>query len=218
MGAPAAERRPWYALDVPAADARFVFLDSNGLQNVRKAYPAAIAAEQLAWADSVLAGPARYKFVVFHHPLISGGHYRDPWDGRHPESAVAKRRARLLEMFARHGVTAVLAGHEHMFQRVCVRSTDGGGVWHVTCAGGGAPLYVLDHKARDVELAKPLPPGLTVDTGSVFGRSVYSFSRLVLPRADAPEAHAMLTTYHVHSGGRITPLDRVDLARPPGAP
>src|SRR5262249_17522680 len=68
MGRPAAGRHLWYALDVPAANARFVFLDSNALRDSSRA-GIALADEQLAWADSVLAAGPRRRFVVLHHPF-----------------------------------------------------------------------------------------------------------------------------------------------------
>jgi hypothetical protein len=215
MGPPAAEQRLWYAFDVPAADARFVMLDSNSLRDAGTGEAA--AAEQLAWADSVLAAGPRWRFIVLHHGLLSGGHYRDPWSSDHPGSVVAERRVRLLEMCAARHVTAVFAGHEHMYQRVYVE-TQQGGFWHITSAGGGAPLYALDPPIRDIELAKPLPKGMRVVSSSVSARSVYHFCRLVLPRADAADRPVTLEVLRVGAGSGVEVMDRIDLAAPPVAP
>jgi len=217
MGPPPSPQRFWYALDVPAADARFVFLDSNVLREGESGEAKAIAEEQLAWADSALASAGRWRFLVFHHPLLSGGHYRNPWHSDHPESLAAQRRERLLEMCATRGVTAILAGHEHMYQRLFVAAGGGRGFWQVTSAGGGAPLYVLDPKIRDLELRKPLPPGLRVETSSVYARSVYHFCRLVLPRAGVKDAPVILEARRVLHGGRSEEMDRIDLSRPPSS-
>src|SRR5262249_21025926 len=173
----------WYALDVPAADARFVFIDSNALRDSSRA-AAPLAEEQLAWADSMLASGPRRRFVIFHHPLLSGGHYLHPWWSNHPPAGIAERRVRLLEVGAARPVTAIFAGHEHMYQRVYVE-TPGGGFWHITSAGGGSPLYSLDLPIRDLELEKPLPPGMRIARSSVKARSVYHFCRLVLPSPEA---------------------------------
>jgi len=216
MGPPARERRFWYALDAPFADARFVFLDSNALLDPGPGEAAALAEEQLAWADSVLAAGPRRRFVILHHPLLSGGHYRNAWRSHHPESAVARRRARLLEMCAARHVTAIFAGHEHMYQRVFVETADGG-FWHVTSAGGGSPLYPLDPEIHDLELAKPLPEGLRVAPASVNGRSVFHFCRLVLPRGEAGGQPLALEVLRVHGGGRTEVMDRIDLLRGPAA-
>lgn len=218
MGAPAEPGRYWFALELPECDARIVVLDSNALRDAHRGAAAGLAEAQLAWADSVLALPARWKFVVFHHPLISGGHYRNAWNSDRADAPAARRRARLLEMFVARGVTAVFTGHEHLYQRVYVRGTNGGGFWHITAAGGGAPLYVLDPRIRDLELGKPLPPGLGIVPSSVFSKSVYNFCRLALPPANAPGGTLTMRAYRVRSGGRTSPLDRIDLARAPQAP
>ena len=215
MGPPARERRFWYALDVPQADARFVILDSNALRD-SSPEAAPLAEEQLAWADSVLAAGPRLRFLVFHHPLLSAGHYRDAWDSNRPESVAARRRVRLLEMCAARHVTAVFAGHEHMYQRVYVETPDGG-FWHVTSAGGGAPLYSLDPSIRDIELAKPLPAGMRIVRSSVNARSVYHFCRLVLPRGEAGDRPLAFDVLAVGAGGGTKVMDRIDLSRAPPA-
>jgi hypothetical protein len=215
MGPPAADQRLWYALDIPEVGARFVFLDSNSLRDWHPGAAASLAEDQLAWADSVLAtGPPR-RFVVLHHGLLSGGHYRHPWDSNQPGSVIAKRRDRLLEMCAARHVTAMFAGHEHMYQRVYVETADGG-FWHITTAGGGSPLYPFDPPIRDLELSKPLPPGMHVVTASVSTRSVYHFCRLVLPRQ--AERAPTLEVMRVGVGGDATEMDRIELGRfTPGA-
>jgi hypothetical protein len=216
MGAPARDRGFWYAFDAPEADARFVFLDTNALLDSREGEVAALAEAQLAWADSVLATGPRRRIIILHHGLLSGGHYRDVWNSNHPESVSAQRRVRLLEMCAARNVTAVIAGHEHLYQRAYLK-TPGGGFWHITSAGAGSPLYALDRGARDVELAKPLPAGLSVVPASVNSRSVFHFCRLILPRGDAADRPLALDVLRVGSGGGATRMDWIDLGQAPGA-
>lgn len=216
MGPLARERRFWYTLDAPEADARFVFLDSNALRDSREGEAADLAEEQLAWADSVLAAGPRRRFIILHHGLLSGGHYRDVWRSNRPESVAARRRVRLLEICAARHVTALFAGHEHMYQRAYVEAP-GGGFWHITSAGAGAPLYSLDPGVRDIELAKPLPEGLRIVPASVNARSVYHFCRLVLPRGDAADRPLALDVLRVGAGGGATRMDRIDVGRAPGA-
>ena len=79
MGSPPEPGQYWYALDLPDGLARFVFLDSNLFADARGRYPDSLqeawSRAQLGWADSALAAPARYRFIVLHHPLVSAGHY-----------------------------------------------------------------------------------------------------------------------------------------------
>ena len=82
-------------------DCHFLCLDSNiyvdptdpGLQ---------------AWIEADLAGSsAAWKFVVFHHPPFNVG-----------EEHYAEQHMRVLSpIFEKHGVTMVLSGHEHNYQR-----------------------------------------------------------------------------------------------------
>lgn len=65
---------------------------------------------QLAWLDEALgASEAKWKVVIGHHPLITGG--KRASDPRH----VA---ARIEPILARHGVDAYFAGHEHDLQHL----------------------------------------------------------------------------------------------------
>ncbi len=219
MGPPPRPERYWYALDLPDGLARFVFLDSNVLTDVKHNYPDALeetlSAEQLAWADSALAAPARYRFLVMHHPLVSMGHYPRDWAADSIGDPVPARRARLLEICTRRGITAVISGHEHLYHRVYLRRADGGGFWHLTTGGGGGPLYPIDQRKHERELARPQPAGLTIEPGSAYGVTAYHFCRLVIPRSsDGP---LRLDAYRSRHGGRIELIEQLDLARAPEA-
>jgi hypothetical protein len=216
IGRPARPARNWFAADVGDGLARFVFLDSNVLTDARRNYPdsleESLSREQLAWADSALASPARYRFLVFHHPIFSSGHYRRDWGTDAGREPAWQRRRELLEICRRRNVTAVLTGHEHLYQRLFVR-TEGGGFWHVTTGGAGSPLYPIVAGNRDQELARPQPEGMTVERSSVFGKKAYHYCRLVLPRSDA--APPRLESWSVR-GSRTELLDRFELTAPEG--
>jgi hypothetical protein len=212
MGPPPAPGRYWWSLDLPEADARFVFLDSNVLADPRDRWPAAdeaaLADAQLAWADSALEAPRRLAFVVLHHPLVTAGNYAGDWRPERPESPSARRRARLLELCARRGVTAVFSGHEHLYQRVRL-AHPGGGTWFVTTGGGGSPLYAPDPAVRDAALAAPWPAGLAPEPASVRAERAYHYLRLVLPLPAGGGARCDVMRVR---GGRVERLERVTLA------
>ena len=64
---------------------------------------------QLAWLDDRLAlSKARWKVVFLHHPLYTSGRYRN---------ASRAHRWALEPILTRHGVSIVLSGHEHIYQR-----------------------------------------------------------------------------------------------------
>jgi hypothetical protein len=216
MGPPARPERYWFAVDLPDTVARFVFLDSEVLADPTDHYPddeqARRAEEQLVWADSALAAPARWRFVVLHHPLVTSGHHFADWKYDDSGPAELRRRARLLELCRRHRVTAVLAGHEHLYQRVYLRGRDGRGVWHVTSGGGGSPLYRLSESERRRALATPLPDGSKVEVSET--RSIYHYCRLALvPRT----GEVRLDVLEVGDRGTRF-VESIDLGRAPPLP
>lgn len=65
---------------------------------------------QMAWLDEVLgASEAKWKVVIGHHPLITGGNRAED-----PRFVAA----RLEPILARHNVDAYFAGHEHDLQHL----------------------------------------------------------------------------------------------------
>lgn len=218
MGPPAQPDRYWSAVDLPDSVARFVFLDSELLADPRDHYPdslqAQLSREQIRWADSALAVPARWKFVVLHHPLVTSGHYLSDWKFDDSSPAEVQSRARLIEICRRRGVTAVLAGHEHLYQRTYVRGRDGKGFWHITTGGGGSPLYRISETERKAALSLTLPDSSLVTWSRA--RSMYHYCRLVLTRRPDPKDDvATLLVKRVRSSGKIVQIDQIDLSRPP---
>lgn len=215
MGAPPRPERYWFAVDAGGGLARFVFLDSNPMANAHGVYDPAVAGalsdEQLDWLDRVLDTPARYRFVVLHHPPVVVGHHGGDWL---PEASSA-RRDRLLEICARHGVTAVFAGHEHLYHRVYARAggaADGGGFWLVTSGGAGSPLHRIDPEVKEREYARELPAGLALDHATTRIESRHHFLRLVVPAEESRAPYVDVMT--VNGRGEAGPLERVTLAVP----
>jgi hypothetical protein len=220
MGPPAQPDRYWFAVDLPDSVARFVFLDSELLADPRNHYPdslqAQLSREQIRWADSALAVPARWRFVVLHHPLVTSGHYLSDWKYDDSSPAEVQSRARLLEICRRRGVTAVFSGHEHLYQRTYVRGRDGKGFWHITTGGGGSPLYRLSENDRKAALSMTLPDSSHVTWSRE--RSMYHYCRLVLTRHTNPKDDvATLQVNRVRSSGKIIGIDTVDLSSSPAA-
>jgi hypothetical protein len=215
MGEPAEPLRYWYAVDVPEASARFVFLDSSLLGDRRENYPDsledALSNEQLAWADSVLDHSGRFRFVLLHHPLVSAGHHIDDWRS----DQAARRLARLLEMCVKRRVTAVLASHEHLYQRVYLRAPEGAGFWQLTTGGGGSPLYHVSPRGWREALSRPLAAGLSVDLDSAFKKSEYHICRLALPLSPSAQASVPVEVDRVYANGSTRRIDAFDLAQPP---
>jgi 3',5'-cyclic AMP phosphodiesterase CpdA len=88
----------YYAFS-PNPSIRFIALESTYLEP-----------EQVKWLEQELASSrSAWKIVFFHHPLYSSG-------GRHGSDL---RLRRVLEpLFLKYGVSVVLTGHDHFYERV----------------------------------------------------------------------------------------------------
>ncbi len=95
-------------------DAQFFALDSNYMDT-----------EQLAWIDQQLSGSrAAWKLCFFHHPLYTHARYHGP---------DVDLRTKLEPVFAKHGVNVVLAGHEHVYERLKPQS----GIYYFVLGNAG---------------------------------------------------------------------------------
>jgi len=221
IGEPPESGCHWYRADLSEVGARFVFLDSDLLADVHGNYVDSLwdsrADAQLDFAEHELSARSRYKFVVLHHPPVTTGHYEKDWAPDSAADPVPVRRQRLIAMCARNHVTAVLAGHEHLYYRLFVADSSGAGFWEVISGGGGAPLYPIEKNALERSLADPMPAGLRVVKESAWGLSEFHFCRIVFPPIGDHAANAPLAleSYRARSGGRVERIDRVDLAAPP---
>ncbi|MBW2529131.1 MAG: metallophosphoesterase [Deltaproteobacteria bacterium] len=129
-----------YALTV--GDLVLVLLDSNepGPGGFR------LGAEQLAWADGVLAEhrSMRHKLLALHAPP-QPIHHPSSW-AFYPSNLSSGDATRLMDLSAKHGVAYVLSGHVHLYARGEQRGTV-----YLTSGGGGARLQ------QDAEM-----PGFTI--------------------------------------------------------
>ena len=116
--------RLYYTFKAPQQDVRFFALDSTYLEP-----------KQIEWLDRELgsAGEA-WKIPYFHHPLYSSG-------GRHGSDE--GRRKTLEPLFLKHGVSVVLTGHDHVYERVKPQK---GIVYFVVGSGGQLRRGNLDRR------------------------------------------------------------------------
>jgi Calcineurin-like phosphoesterase len=104
----------YYTFKAPREDVRFFAIDSTYLDTV-----------QLAWLEKELqASREAWKVPYLHHPLYSSA-------GRHG-SDLGRRKA-LEPLFIKYGVSVVLTGHDHVYERV---KPQNGIVYFVVGSGG----------------------------------------------------------------------------------
>jgi len=107
----------------PDGDTLFVLLNTE-LPGQRSR----IVGEQLAWLEAELQRPFRYKFVFLHEPLFPAVYL-------HGLDRDKSARDRLHQLFVQTGVSVVIAGHDHLYERK-VRD----GITYVIAGGGGGKL------------------------------------------------------------------------------
>ena len=82
----------------PKLGVRFFALNSNYMDQ-----------KQLAWLDTELAASGSdWKIVYFHHPIYASGMH----------GSNMELRAVLEPLFLKYGVTVVITGHEHFYERI----------------------------------------------------------------------------------------------------
>jgi predicted phosphodiesterase len=99
----------------PKPGVRFFALDSNYMDRAH-----------LQWLEKELAASGSdWKIMYFHHPIYSSG-------GRHGSDTAL--RDQLEPLFLKYGVDVVLAGHEHVYERVQPQH----GISYFTSGGAGS--------------------------------------------------------------------------------
>lgn len=116
---------PYYSFS--DGDTLFVFLNTEIPGHRRR-----IDGEQLAWLGSELDRPFRYKLVFLHEPLYPFL----PYNGL---DRYRKARNALHDLFARKGVSLVVAGHDHVYGRMM---KDGVEYVIMPSSGGRVPWLV----------------------------------------------------------------------------
>jgi len=96
-------------------------------------------------ARTLAASKAKFIFVCSHYPAwTSSSHGKLDAKGRPKEKPIREAQDVILPLLAKYKVTAMLAGHDHCYER----SDPPGGVTHIICGGAGAPLRPKSKDAR----------------------------------------------------------------------
>ncbi|MCK5134252.1 MAG: metallophosphoesterase [Bacteroidales bacterium] len=106
------------------------------------------------WLENILTlnDDAGYIFVFFHPTFYSIKASR--------VEEAELRREFLGDIFERHGVTAVLNGHDHYYHHA-----EHGGTHYIVTAGGGAPLYDTDAIQPETVKYQKIEHFMRIDVG-----------------------------------------------------
>jgi len=91
---------------------------------------AMITGEQLVWLKAELERPFRYKFVFLHRPLF-------PIISHRGLDRYRTARDELHQLFAQKGVSLVVSGHDHLYNR----STKDGIIYIIAAGSGGQTRF-----------------------------------------------------------------------------
>ena len=134
-----ADPEAYYSFDY--GNAHFVVLDSHVNADEwpvclsrDKIYDGCFKQEQLAWLTSDLDASYRNPAVRHTVVLIHIG----PYSSKEYRGGSAQMRE-LLPLLASRGVTLIVSGHDHYYER----GEAGNGIPYIITGGGGAPLYEL---------------------------------------------------------------------------
>jgi 3',5'-cyclic AMP phosphodiesterase CpdA len=119
-------REPYYS--VAQNETLFLILNTELPDQEKR-----ITGQQLGWLEKELARDFKYKFVFLHKPLFPTTFGTGRCLDRYPAE-----RDRLHQLFVKHGVAFVGAGHQHLYDR-----SRKDGVLYVITGGGGALLHTF---------------------------------------------------------------------------
>jgi hypothetical protein len=105
-----------------------------------KLYEDCFKAGQLNWLKQQLQAASANPLIEHIFVAIHSG----PYSSKQGRTGNAQMRD-LLPLFKTHGVTLILSGHDHYYER----GVSGNGIPYVITGGGGAPLYTVDTPSLD---------------------------------------------------------------------
>ena len=176
--------------------------------------------EQVSWlVDDLMRTSQPWKIAVFHRPPFNSGtvHGSD-----------LEVRSVFAPIFEGHGVSLVLSGHEHDYERTVPwrETSNGQPVTYVVTGGGGAPLYAAGSStwtafSRSAHHFVRGAISTCTITLEAIGLSGAAFDSTTLDRCAAPQPdvviHAASVTRIVGTWSRVsdpTAADGVKLATP----
>ncbi len=206
-GLPTGGDRLYYCFDSADGWLRVIALDTNPIvdpgghwtREVQVKY----SQEEFAWLVDRLKehrGPA---IVVMHHPPFSTSLHREEWQ---KDPVLTERRERMVRALHDAGISAIVSGHEHAYQRALLTWSDAVTVVLVS-GGAGAPLHALP---SPVEVARLLGEyrvaGSIVVPQNVFSAQVFHFVLMRLWYGGGE-----FYTYAVDRNAKSTLIDKVEI-------
>jgi len=206
-GLPVGGDRLYYCFDTADGWLRVVALDSNPIVDPGKHWTREVqikySEEEFAWLVERIKEHTGPVIVLMHHPPFSSSLHREEWQ---KDSVLTERRKRMVGALHDAGISAIVCGHEHAYQRALLTWPDAVAVVLVT-GGGGAPLHPLPPPAEVARLFSEYKvAGSIVKPENVFSAQVFNFVHMRLWFGGGE-----FYTYAVDKASKATLIDKVNI-------
>ena len=210
-GLPVGSDRLYYCFDTADGWVRFIALDSNPIVDPGSHWTREVqikySAEEFAWLVARVKEHTGPVVVMMHHPPFSAGFHRTEWQR---DSVLNDRRDRMVRALHESGISVIVSGHEHTYQRALLTWKDAVLVSIVT-GGAGSPLHPLPPPAQSAQLFSEYNvAGSVVKPENVFTAQAFHFIHMRLWFGGGE-----FYTYAVDQNAKSTMIDKVkiDLGR-----
>jgi len=212
-GLPIAGDRLYYCFDSADGWVRFIALDSNPITNPgvhwSKEIQIKYSKEQVDWLTARLKEHHGPSFVFMHSPPYSAGYHRMDWE---MDDVMRERRNQIVKAMHEGGISVLVGGHEHDYERALVTWSDGQVLIAMVQGGAGAPLHPLQPPAQSAAIiaSSSTPPGAKIEPKNVYTAMINNFTLLRLWFGGGE-----LQTYAVEKDGsvKLADLVKIDLER-----
>ena len=206
-GLPVGGDRLYYCFDTADGWLRVIALDSNPIVDPGKHWSREVqikfSQEEFTWLVERIKEHRGPVIVLMHHPPFSSSLHREEWQ---KDSVLTERRERMVRALHDAGISAIVGGHEHAYQRALLTWPDAVAVVLVT-GGGGAPLHKLPPPAEVARLFSEYKvAGSVVKPENVFSAQVFNFIHMRLWFGGG-EFYA----YAVDNKSQATLIDKVEI-------
>lgn len=206
-GLPAGGERLYYCFDTADGWLRFIGLDTNPIVDPGKHWTREVqikySQEEFTWMVERIKEHRGPVIVVMHHPPFSTSLHRAEWQ---KDSVLTERRERMMRALHEAGISAIVSGHEHAYQRALLTWPDAVAVVLVS-GGAGAPLHRLPRPAEVARMfSEYRVAGSVVKPENVFSAQVFHFIHMRLWFGGGE-----FYTYAVDRHSKSTLIDKVEI-------
>jgi hypothetical protein len=206
-GLPIGGDRLYYCFDTADGWLRVVALDTNPIVDPGKHWSREVqikySQEEFTWLVERIKEHSGPVVVLMHHPPFSTSLHRQEWQ---KDSVLTERRERMMRALHDAGISAIVCGHEHAYQRALLTWPDAVAVVLVT-GGAGAPLHQLPPPAEVARMFSEYKvAGSVVKPENVFSAQVFNFVLMRLWFGGGE-----FYTYAVDQKSQSTLIDKVEI-------